>query len=249
MEVQSHTNPEAQLNSKDLTPEFIRFQHKIRRELQRGIQQGDLDTVKEKGQLMFEILGKDELNILKRVENKVRAYKNIILSLNTLYSCEAENGGLSPFQTHLISEKYAIMIEQAENSSQFEEIHLKMLEEYTDPTIRITRSENLSIVERAEKYLELNFAEEISIEGIAWELHINPSHLMREFKKEKGTTISKYRNHKRIEKAKELMVSSNLSMTDISIMVGFRNSQYFSTLFKKIEGITPVEFKRIKKNN
>ena len=138
---------------------------------------------------MFEILGKDELNILKRVENKDRAYKNIILSLNTLYSCEAENGGLSPFQTHLISEKYAIMIEHAKNSSQLEEIHLNMLDEYTDPSIRITRSDSISIVEKAEKYLELNFAEEISIEGIAWELHINPSHLMREFKKEKGTTI------------------------------------------------------------
>ena len=227
----------------------IKFIHKIRRELQRGIQLGNLDIVNKSGKMIFQILGEDELNILKRVpDNKVRAYKNIILSLNTLYSCEAENGGLSPFQTHLISEKYAIMIEHAENISQLEEIHLNMLDEYADPSIRITKSDNFSIVEKAEKYLELNFAEDISIEEMAGELHIHPSHLMREFKKEKGITISKYRNQKRINKAKELIISSNLSMTDISLMVGFSNSQYFSTLFKKVEGITPVEFKKVNKN-
>ena len=101
-----------------------------------------------------------------------------------------------------MSEKYAVMIEHSENISQLEKIHLNMLNEYADPTIRITKSENLSIVEKAENYIEMNFAEDISIEEMAGKLHVHPSHLMRAFKKEKGITISNYRNLRRIKKAK-----------------------------------------------
>ena len=314
-------DPTTQLDTNDLTPDHVNVLHKVRKDLQRGIQLGDLDLVKKAGRRVTQILGGDggdELNILKRVpDNKVRAYKNILLSFNTLYSCEAENGGLSPWHTHtlsekyavliehsenlrvmfqgisegnelnilkrvpgnkvralknillsfntlysieaekgglsplqchLMSEKYAVMIEHAENISQLEEIHSKMLNEYADPTIRITKSENLSIVEQAENYIEMHFAEDISTEEMAEKLHVHPSHLMRVFKKEKGITISKYRNLKRTQKAKDLILSSNLSMTDIAIMVGFKHPQYFSTLFKEVEGLTPVEFKKRNKN-
>lgn len=249
MEDRIPANRKEQVHSNELTPDSVKIFHKIRQDLQRGIQLADLDMVKKAGQAVSQILGDDELNILKRVPgDKVRAYKNILLSLNTLYSCEAENGGLSPLQCHLLSEKYAVMIEHADDISQLEDIHDKMLNEYANPTIRMVKSEK-SIVEKAENYLDVHFAEDISIEEMAGKLHVHPSHLMRVFKKEKGITISKYRNLTRIKKAKELIESSHLSMTDIAIMVGFSNPQYFSTYFKEAEGMTPLEFKKMKKNN
>ena len=187
----------------------------------------------------------EQLNILNRVpNNKLRSYKNILLSHNTLYSYAAEKGGLSPWQSHFISEKYAIMIEHAETISELDKIHSYMVTEYSDPTIRKSNSDNLTIVEKAENYIEMNFAEDISMEEMAGKLHVHPSHLMRAFKKEKGITISHYRNMRRIKEAKELILFSNLSMTEIAIMVGFSNPQYFSKFFKEVEGITPVEFKK-----
>ena len=249
MEDLNSANEKTQVNSNELTPDHVKVLHKIRLEVQHGIQLGDLDIVKKAGGKIFQIIGDGKLNILNRVpDNRVRAYKNIMLSFNTLYSCEAEKGGLSPLQSHLLSEKYAVMIERADNISQLEEIHSSMLNEYADPTIRITKSENLGLVEKVEKYIEVNFAEDISTEEMAAELFVHPSHLMRVFKKEKEMCISKYRNLRRIKKAKELILSSNLSMTDIAIMVGFRNPQYFSAFFKEAEGITPVAFKKMKKN-
>jgi AraC-like DNA-binding protein len=159
----------------------------------------------------------------------------------------AEKGGLSAWQCHFISEKYAIMIEHAETISELDKIHSYMITEYSDPSIRKSKSDNLTIVEKAENYIEMNFAEDISMEEMARKLHVHPSHLMRAFKKEQGITISHYRNLRRIKEAKELILFSNLSMTEIAIMIGFSNPQYFSKLFKEIEGVTPVEYRKMKK--
>jgi AraC-like DNA-binding protein len=230
------------------TPEYMETVHKLREKFLYAIQRSDRDLISEFEKDIFQKLRDEQLNILNRVPNdKVRSYKNILLSHNTLYSYSAEKGGLSAWQCHFISEKYAIMIEHTEDISELDKIHSNMIKEYSDPTIRKSRSDSLTIVEKAEEYVEMNFTEVISMEEMASKLHVHPSHLMRAFKKEKGITISYYRNLRRINEAKELILFSNLSMTEIAIMVGFSNSQYFSKFFKDIAGVTPLEFKRNKK--
>ncbi|MEH7276255.1 helix-turn-helix transcriptional regulator [Neobacillus vireti] len=233
------------INRNGPTPEYMEAVHKLREKLLYGIQTSDRDLIaqyEKEGTLKF---SDEQLNILNRVpNNKLRSYKNILLSHNTLYSYAAEKGRLSAWQCHFISEKYAIMIEHAETLAELDMIHSNMITEYSDPTIRKSKSDNVSIVEKAENYIEMNFSEDISMEEMAGKLHVHPSHLMRAFKKEKGMTISHYRNLRRIKEAKQLILFSNLSMTDIAIMVGFSNPQYFSKLFKEEEGITPVEYKK-----
>ena len=139
------------------------------------------------------------------------------------------------------------MIEHGESIPELDIIHSNMVTEYSDTTIRKSNSNKLTIVQRAENYIEMNFSEDISMEEMAGKLHVHPSHLMRVFKKEKGITISHYRNLRRIKEAKELILFSHLSMTEIAIMVGFSNPQYFSKFFKEVEGCTPVEYKKKKK--
>jgi len=119
-----------------------------------------------------------------------------------------------------------------------------MLTDYTDPTIRFDTNENTTIVVKAENYITINFAEEISIADMALKMHVHPSHLMRSFKKEKGMTISHFRNQRRIREAKQLLKYSNLSMTEIAFIIGFTSPQYFSRVFKREEGMTPIDFKR-----
>ncbi|MEH7111426.1 AraC family transcriptional regulator [Neobacillus niacini] len=237
------------INRNGLTPEYIEALHRLREKLLNGIQSGDRELIAEFEKDIYQKFSDEQLNIFNRVpNNKVRSYKNILLSHNTLYSYAAEKGGLSAWQCHFISEKYAIMIEHAETLSELDKFHSNMLAEYSDLGIRKSnKSDKLTIVEIAENYIEMHFSEDISMEEMAGKLHVHPSHLMRAFKKEKGITISHYRNMRRIKEAKELILFSNLSMTEIAIMVGFSNPQYFSRFFKEIEGITPVEFKKNRK--
>ncbi|MBT2657616.1 helix-turn-helix transcriptional regulator [Bacillus sp. ISL-18] len=237
--------PNSILNRNGPTPEYIETVHMLREKLLRGIQLGDRDLISEYERDASQKFRDEQLNILNRVpNNKVRSYKNILLSHNTLYSYAAEKGGLSPWQCHFISEKYAIMIEFAETLAELDQIHDHMIAEYSNRSIRKSQSDNLTIVEKAENYIEMNFAEDISMEEMARKLHVHPSHLMRAFKKDKGMTISNFRNLRRLKEAKELILFSRLSMTEIAIMVGFSNPQYFSKFFKEVEGRTPVEYKK-----
>ncbi|OAB43541.1 AraC family transcriptional regulator [Paenibacillus antarcticus] len=241
-----HTEtPNSNMNRNGLTPEYIESVHHLREKLLYGIQTGDRNLIIEYERDASQKFRDEPLNILNRVpNNKVRSYKNILLSHNTLYSYAAEKGGLSPLQSHFSSEKYAIMIEHAENIAELDKIHSNMVTEYSDTTIRKSKRDNLSIVQKAENYIEMNFAEDISMEEMAGKLHVHSSHLMRVFKKEKGITISNYRNMRRIKEAKELILFSNLSMTEISMMIGFSTPQYYSKFFKEVEGVTPLEFKK-----
>jgi AraC-like DNA-binding protein len=227
------------------TPEYIEAAHKLRENFLYAIQHGDQQRINEQYSDFSRRFSDAQLNILKRVPNNpVRSYKNILLSHNTLYSYVAEKGGLSAWQCHFISEKYAIMTEHAGTIVELDKIHFMMVNEYSDTTIRQLNDANLSIVEKAEKYIEMYFTEEFSMEAMAGQLHVHPSHLMRAFKKARGITIGQLRNRRRIKEAKELILHSNLSMTEIAIMVGFGNPQYFSTVFKDMEGATPLEFRK-----
>lgn len=226
-------------------PGYIEEAHKVRETFLYAIQLGDQQFINENIKDISKKFRDAQLNILKRVpNNEVRSFKNILLSHNTLYSYVAEKGGLSAWQCHFISEKYAIMIEHAQTISELDNIHFVMVTEYSDPAIRKSNSDNLTIVEQAEQYIEIYFTEDFSMEEMAAQLHVHPSHLMRAFKKSKGITIGQYRNLRRIKEAKELILLSKLSMTEIAIMIGFSNSQYFSKIFKEMEGVTPIEFKK-----
>ncbi|OLS35874.1 AraC family transcriptional regulator [Bacillus sp. MRMR6] len=225
--------------------ELIESAHKSREDLLQLVRKGEQKSVAQYAHELNEYLRQDTLDIMKRIpRNKLRAYKNLLLSHNTLYSYAAGKGGLSSWQCHYFSEKYAIMVENAKSISELEEIHKRMLEEYSDPSIRFIKLEKATIVEKVEHFITMNFSEDLSIEEMSRKLHVHPSHLMRTFKKEKGMTISHFRNLIRMKEAKELLTNSNLSLIEISYIVGFANQQYFSRVFKEEEGVTPKEYKR-----
>lgn len=232
------------LTDEETRADFLEFGYKIRDKYLNGIKSADIDAVIHYRKLMESYDHNDGLNLLNRIpQDKLRSMKNIYLGQNTLCAHIAREGGLSASQSHYISEKYAILIEHSDTIPQLEQLYLKMLEVYADPSLRTKTEKNSTIVQRTKNYMMLNFAEDISIEKIARKLHVHPSHLMRLFKQETGITISNYRNQRRLKEAKELL-QSNLSITDIAFMVGFSSSQYFSRIFRKEEGMTPSVYRK-----
>ncbi len=99
------------------------------------------------------------------------------------------------------------------------------------------------LAEKAMKYIEENITADLSLEQIADALHISASHLSRTFKKAAGISLTDYINQYRINKAKELLRGTDIYIYAISEMVGYHDATYFSSMFKKLVGVSPSEYR------
>lgn len=103
------------------------------------------------------------------------------------------------------------------------------------------------IIERAMAYIDEHLSEELSVNLLAGHIGISVYYLSHLFKSATGTTIIKYRNELRLTKAKILLISSDISISDIAHSVGFCSGAYFTKLFSKNEKITPTEYRELNK--
>ncbi|MGN1116346.1 MAG: helix-turn-helix domain-containing protein [Candidatus Ornithomonoglobus sp.] len=94
------------------------------------------------------------------------------------------------------------------------------------------------------RYMQEHLSEEISLSVLADEFHLNPQYISQLFKNEIGVGFLAYLTNIRIEKAKKLLLSTALSVTEISSRVGYGDYRVFTKVFKKTEGITPSQFRR-----
>lgn len=102
-------------------------------------------------------------------------------------------------------------------------------------------------VAEAKIFMKSNFAEKITVKDVANHLKINASYFSRLFTKEMGVSPIKYLTTVRIQKAAELLTTTNMSVEDISYSVGIDDALYFSRFFKKVTGSSPVAFKKMHK--
>lgn len=84
--------------------------------------------------------------------------------------------------------------------------------------------------------------EDLSVTRIAASVYLNPVHLNRVFKKEKGINLSQWITKERMELAASLLKTARLTANEVALRVGYRNYPYFSTLFKSYFGQSPSQF-------
>jgi two-component system, response regulator YesN len=105
-----------------------------------------------------------------------------------------------------------------------------------------------SLIQCSLKAIHEKFAEKISLSDIANEVHANPTYLSRKFHEEVGVAFSEYLIRYRIHAAKRILIAHpNWTISDVAENSGFSSQNYFSTLFRKIEGISPTEFREKEK--
>jgi AraC-like DNA-binding protein len=107
----------------------------------------------------------------------------------------------------------------------------------------ITANENKHI-SAAKKYISKNLFTSLSLSEIASEISITPQHLSTLFKKHTGKTVVDYINDEKINVAKSKILTSRASLCEIAESCGFSSYNYFTSLFKKCEGISPSEYRR-----
>ncbi len=103
--------------------------------------------------------------------------------------------------------------------------------------------QTLTVLDRAQGYIQERFTEDLSLEEVADFVHLNAHYFSKIFKQQTGSTFIDYVTKLRIDKAKSLMSSEHLSLKEVCYKVGYNDPNYFSRVFKKVTGITASEFR------
>lgn len=128
-----------------------------------------------------------------------------------------------------------------EMSSWFIEVFTKIINIKFNNSSKSTYSKKVS---NCINYINKNlYNHSLSLTDIAENINVHKVYLCRIFKEETGENVTQYILKARIEKSKEIILSTNYKLYEISDKLGFNSPQQFSILFKKVTGITPNQFR------
>ena len=124
-------------------------------------------------------------------------------------------------------------------------VHILLTCNNVSPKGGMERPNNNSLISRTVNYINANIASDLSIEVIAKDNFVSKYHLCRTFKKTLGVSIMKYILSQRLTLAKEQLIHTDASCSDIAMLIGFSSFSYFCRAFKQQEGMTPNKYRKL----
>ena len=174
------------------------------------------------------------------VEEKLFSYSPAISPL--IYQIKALTQNF-PGNTALIDETLyflleAVLLTNAEALNEIKDIHA------AKPS---TRKEMYRRLNEVKDYIDSCFNEDITLDNLSKIALMSPFHLLRQFKKNYHLTPHQYLINRRLDRAKNSIIYSSASMTDICFMIGFSDISSFSKLFKRRFGLSPQQYREAKR--
>lgn len=176
-------------------------------------------------------------------------------ALGSVYDKYKERGGrpvFRPNQTSEITEMLNRIFEVAGSSDYIRDMKintllcqlLEHLMAYSWNPENVTRSKKRLELDAVKSYLDMHYMEKITLETLADQYFIDKFYLSKIFKERYGMTVISYVEEKRITEVKRLLRFSSMNIAEISGVTGYGDANYLSRRFKKIEGVTPGEYRR-----
>ena len=154
---------------------------------------------------------------------------------DTLFAHEATNSALYLFLIRLLRRQKVPAEHQPWRSFYFDTPKRRDAADHSDDD-----SDLAPVME----FIRQHLSEPITLDELAATAHFEKSHLTARFKYLWGISPMRYVNYLRIEQAKELLASTDKSITEIASSVGFASIHYFSRFFKEKEGVTPNNYRQ-----
>ncbi|OXM85257.1 helix-turn-helix domain-containing protein [Paenibacillus rigui] len=219
--------------------ELIELRYKLENEMMHAVQKGDKQQVRERSKY-----AKNLYDFSERLPNQpIRAFRNMLIVLNTLLRVAARNGNVPPYYIHRLSEKFSKQIERSDNIGTLAALSATMHEAYCDLVKERSVGGYSPLVQQAMQYLGVHYRKPLDLKWLAARCHVHPSHLSRQFKKETKLTLTDYLNKQRVTEAKHALQKERASIDWIAGYVGFEDAGYFARVFKRLEGMTPREYR------
>lgn len=217
---------------------IIERRYRYENDLMAAVTQGNT----RKGGMMLGQLS--NLTLEQRTPDALRNTKNYCIIMNTLLRKAAEQGGVHPIYLHQTSSDLAQQIERLSTPTAANSLMQSMYYSYCRLVNRHA-TENYSLpVQRAITYIDTDLTADLSLRALAEAQNLSGGYLSTLFKKETGLTVTEYVNTRRVRQALRLLNSSHLQIQTIARLCGIPDVNYFSKVFKKIVGMSPMEYRK-----
>ncbi len=220
--------------------DFIRAAYQPEFDFYSAVKNGDVDKVKKLCQ--ENLADKKGLGVLSLdpVQN-LKYHFAITAAMLARYCIE---GGMDLSDSYSLSDFYIQKADKAKTKEEITELHNTMSLDYTKKMRNLRKKTITSMpVAKAVDYIYDHLHTRITIEELASYVNLNPSYLSRVFKKEMGVSVSRYIRMKKIETAKNMLVYSDFTPSEIASILAFPSQSYFSEVFRKEVGTPPLEYK------
>jgi two-component system response regulator YesN len=188
------------------------------------------------------------LEMLKEIKSLGQLPAVIIISAHSdfIYAQEAIELGVVNYLLKPINKEKLIDVVEKALKIEEKRMRVSMIEKVVDDgIIHIKEDDQLDgPIEKALHYVDANLSNQINLKEVAGHVHLNPSYFSVLFKEQTNMTFSEYVTRNRIQKAKNLLLTTNLSINEIAEKVGYNTPKYFIKIFKEYEKITPNRYKR-----
>lgn len=124
---------------------------------------------------------------------------------------------------------------------------IERMEKLVDPKLLDAAQEQNNYspqVQEALQYLNDHLRESPTMRDTAEHLHMNASYLSVLFKEQTGLTFSEYATRRKVQRAKELLSTTRLSINEIAEQVGYQTAKYFVKVFRQMEGMSPGQYRK-----
>ncbi|OYO59714.1 hypothetical protein CG709_17890 [Lachnotalea glycerini] len=95
------------------------------------------------------------------------------------------------------------------------------------------------------RFIKMHYIEEISTQDVAEAMNYSNAYFCKLFKQSFDKSFTTYLTEYRVEKAKQLLIDITINVKEISDKVGYKDSNYFAKVFKRVVGVTPSEYRMI----
>ncbi len=178
-------------------------------------------------------------------ESYLHHSKNLLITEATLASRAAMEGGLDEDEALGLSDAYINRCESMQSTDDISNLGWHMLLDYAERVEKLRIGETPSrLAMGVSSYVHAHIFESIKTEDVAAALQVSRGFLSTQFKRECGIALSSYIQKEKIDEAKRLLEDTSQPISSISTYLGFCSQSHFNSVFRKLCGMTPGQWRR-----
>lgn len=217
-----------------LQPSLIFF-HRKEKELLSKVRTGSMQEVKG---LLNELIG----YVLFSEGGKLEVMRIRAIELTTLLSRVAMDGGANADSIYRLNGKFLTLINQEQDLDELCMLLQEVAEGFMSAMF-YEKDKGNSYIRKALRFIADNYFEHLELAAVADFVQLSPSYFSSLFRQVVGMNFREYLCSVRVEESKRLLLSTDFSLADIAVSVGFPDQSYYCKIFKRTVGISPGKFR------